>query len=345
MRPACRNFVTIVTLLLAYLPTVQAAVDDPAALAARLHNAAASSSIDTPGLKPWHLKLAVQLFDAKGKPTEQGTIEEWWVGQEERRITYSLPSYTVTQLHNKDGFFLTKSQTYEPSNLDDLLDQVTHPMPHEDEIDKAKPDLRKQTFGKVPLDCIMLDQPMKGVAYPPLGLFPTFCLDSGKDSLRISTEVGSLAFVRNRVGLFQGRTIPIDLTAESDGIRTMSAHVVELSGVQLSDADFKPGADMEPVASRAASIAGGTMAGYALSQPTPVYPQSAKANHVTGTVVIHAIIARDGRIESLHLVTTPDPDLAIAAIVAVRHWTYKPYILNGVPTEVETTINVKFAMN
>jgi hypothetical protein len=230
----CQSFPTIAAiLLLACLPASADAADDPSALAARLHNTAASNSIDTSELHPWHLKLAIQLFDAKGKPTEQGTIEEWWSSQEQRRITYTLPSYQVTHLHNKDGYFLTKSQVYEPTTLDDLLEQVVHPMPHEDEIDRAKPDLRKQAFGKVPLDCIMLDQPLKRVPYPPLGLFPTFCLDAGKDSLRVSTELGSLAFIRNRVGHFQGRSVPIDLTAESGGVQIMSAHIAELTGVQL----------------------------------------------------------------------------------------------------------------
>jgi protein TonB len=30
---------------------------------------------------------------------------------------------------------------------------------------------------------------------------------------------------------------------------------------------------------------------------------------------------------------------------AVRQWRYKPYMLSGEPTEVETTINVNFSLN
>jgi outer membrane biosynthesis protein TonB len=41
----------------------------------------------------------------------------------------------------------------------------------------------------------------------------------------------------------------------------------------------------------------------------------------------------------------PDPDLALAAIDAVRKWVYKPYLLLGVPVDVETTINVNFTFN
>jgi protein TonB len=39
------------------------------------------------------------------------------------------------------------------------------------------------------------------------------------------------------------------------------------------------------------------------------------------------------------------PDFVIAAIAAVRQWVYRPYLLNGEPTEVDTTITVNFALN
>jgi protein TonB len=77
---------------------------------------------------------------------------------------------------------------------------------------------------------------------------------------------------------------------------------------------------------------------------TPVYPPIAKAAHVGGTVVLHAIIAKDGTIQSLSAVSGPDM-LKGAALDAVRQWKYKPYLLNGDPTEVDTTITVNFNLN
>lgn len=57
---------------------------------------------------------------------------------------------------------------------------------------------------------------------------------------------------------------------------------------------------------------------------------------------MHAIIGRDGHIRSLRLISAADPSLAVSAIAAVRRWTYQPYVLNGTPTEVDTTITVNF---
>ncbi len=64
--------------------------------------------------------------------------------------------------------------------------------------------------------------------------------------------------------------------------------------------------------------------------------------HISGTVVLHAIIAKDGTIQELEFVSGP-PMLVKSAMDAVKQWRYKPYLLNGDPVEVETTINVDFS--
>lgn len=135
----------------------RAGAQDAAALAARLHATAEATSIDSADMEPWQLKDGCATLRCEGKPTEQGTIEEWWGEPEMYRVTFIFPSYTGTQLHNKDSAFETKGGTFEPGVLDDLLDQVVHPMRHEEEFDQGMPLLRNQKFGPVDLDCIMLN--------------------------------------------------------------------------------------------------------------------------------------------------------------------------------------------
>jgi len=93
-----------------------------------------------------------------------------------------------------------------------------------------------------------------------------------------------------------------------------------------------------------ARISGGVMQGQIINRTQPVYPPIAKAAHVGGTVVLHAIISKAGTIENLTAVSGPAM-LQGAAIDAVRQWRYKPYLLNGDPTEVDTTITVNFNLN
>jgi len=83
--------------------------------------------------------------------------------------------------------------------------------------------------------------------------------------------------------------------------------------------------------------------GTLVHQVQPPYPEAARITRTQGTVQIAAIIARDGTISNLHVVSGP-PMLVAAAVDAVRQWRYRPYILNGQPVEVETQISVNFTL-
>jgi TonB family protein len=77
----------------------------------------------------------------------------------------------------------------------------------------------------------------------------------------------------------------------------------------------------------------------------PVYPASAKAAGVQGTVILHAVIGMDGRPLSLRVMNNDiDPELARAAIEAVSQWRYRATLLNGEPIEIDTTIMVNFSL-
>jgi hypothetical protein len=323
------------------LPTDAAKAQDEAALAARLHAAADANAIDGAGMSPWHLRMDVQLFDAKGKPGEQGKIEEWWGGPDARRVTFAFPSFGGTQLRNREGSFATKDGVYESGVLDDLLEQVVHPMPRDKEIDHATPELRKQKFGKVELECLWLAQPLKNV-FVPVGLFPTFCFDPGTNALRITTEAGALMFSHNRMEDFQGRSVAMDLTGRSpDGVRA-TAQVTTLESWTPVDGDFTTAAGMIPIAVNPVELSQ-QMVGRALTTVSPMVPVGAMGT--SGTMVFHAILGRDGRIHSLHLVSTPDASVAMSYAQAMRLWTYKPVVLNGVPTEVDTMIHMNYSFN
>ncbi len=95
--------------------------------------------------------------------------------------------------------------------------------------------------------------------------------------------------------------------------------------------------------SHTAKVSGGVMAGNLLTHVDPVYPPAAKDARIQGAVVLHAIIGKDGTIENLQVVSGPKK-LQTSALDAVRQWTYKPFLLNGDPTEVETTITVNYSL-
>jgi len=90
-------------------------------------------------------------------------------------------------------------------------------------------------------------------------------------------------------------------------------------------------------------VSGGVSLGLLLTPIQPVYPPIARAVGVQGTVVLEAVISKAGRIESVHVVSGPDM-LRRAATEAVQGARYRPYLLSGEPTEVQTTITVVFKL-
>ena len=123
-----------------------------------------------------------------------------------------------------------------------------------------------------------------------------------------------------------------------------TAKVVTLATYTPQPEEFLPAANMAE-AGATVRIGGGVIAGNRISFVEPVYPRGEIAAHQEGRVVLQTIIGRDGRIHSLRPMGAANPDFVIAAIAAVRQWTYRPYLLNGEPTEVDTTITVNFALN
>ena len=95
---------------------------------------------------------------------------------------------------------------------------------------------------------------------------------------------------------------------------------------------------------RTVKIAPGVMAGNKIGGSNPVYPPAAKEKHIQGAVVLHAIIDKTGHVEAIQVVSSPDDQLSKSAVEAVQTWIYKPYLLNGDPSAVDTTVTVNFSL-
>lgn len=91
-------------------------------------------------------------------------------------------------------------------------------------------------------------------------------------------------------------------------------------------------------------VDGKAQAALLIRQVTPQYPEEARAAGITGEVGMSAVIARDGTVEALELISGP-PLLVRAAQEAIQHWVYKPATLNDAPVEVITEIMVNFPGN
>ncbi len=85
------------------------------------------------------------------------------------------------------------------------------------------------------------------------------------------------------------------------------------------------------------------LAGKLILKVLPAYPALARRNRISGTVIFRAIISEQGKIKELRVESGPAL-LIDTATEAVRQWEYQPWILDGKPIEMESTINVIFKL-
>jgi protein TonB len=107
----------------------------------------------------------------------------------------------------------------------------------------------------------------------------------------------------------------------------------------------KPALNPKPAATAAPmQVSEGVQAARLIFAPRPQYPALARTARVQGTVRIRALVARNGVIENLQVLSGP-PLLVTAAMQAVQQWRYQPTLLSGEPVEVITEIAVNFTLN
>ena len=88
-------------------------------------------------------------------------------------------------------------------------------------------------------------------------------------------------------------------------------------------------------------ISEAVMRGQRTQKIDPVYPSTALQAGIQGFVLLNVRIDKDGNVADFSLVGG-HPLLVQAAMDAVKQWKYQPYLLNGAPTEVETTVHLRF---
>lgn len=115
------------------------------------------------------------------------------------------------------------------------------------------------------------------------------------------------------------------------------------AGQQEPGANAAPSGEAKPKITRI-RVGGATMAAQLKHKIQPKYPVDARKNLVQGTVRLHVIIGTDGKVLTTEVVSG-DKLLTQSAVDAVRHWEYRPTMLNGQAVEVDTVVDVVYSFN
>jgi TonB family protein len=307
---------------------------DPKAL---MMLAVKTNGLTGPDVHPWHLKATYQLLDEKGSITDHGTYEEFYVSPTKFKRTYASTAFTLTEYGTEKGVLRSGARNAQSIQIAAIHREFVNPMPSEQEIEHESFELQQREASGGNLTCLT-------VTGARVDSGRTYCLAADKPILRIAASAGGWTqALHNRIVSFQGHFIAQDLRILRSGKLAITAQIDVVESLNpVDEIDFTPSPDAMLVPQRIDASAGVTQ-GHLLSKTSPSYPPAARSAGVSGTVVLQAVIGLDGHIEELRVISGP-LILQQAAIDAVRAWVYKPFLVNSEPVEINTTINVVFAL-
>jgi len=310
---------------------------DPGALLAL---AAKKNGLQNVGPEPLHVKATYQVFDDKGGVQETGTFEEWRVSATKYKVIYTSPSLNQTNYSTESGLFRVGGSKWPEGPAANARNLLSPTFPWGEWLSKSKLGLVDRKVGAATLKCVTLDSGKPS----PVGYGWVYCFDPTAPILRIAESFqGANQTLYNGIGLARGTYIARDVVFSRLGKWELRVHLDLLDALShFDESTLIPPADAIAMPKRV-SVGTGVMAGKIIRKVTPEYPAIAKAARIQGTVVIQAIIGRDGKIADLRTVSGP-PMLLRPALESVRSWEYQPYLLEGEPIEVETEINVVFSL-
>ncbi len=106
----------------------------------------------------------------------------------------------------------------------------------------------------------------------------------------------------------------------------------------LATGNKQPSAPAEPL-----PVGGDVQQAKLISSVPPIYPALAKNQHISGNVLVDALIEANGRVTTMKVVSGPTL-LHQAAMDALKQWKYRPALLDGKPVPMHLTVTIQFRL-
>ena len=320
--------------------------------------AADANGLARPNLTPWHVKISFESMDMRGRPLSQGTFEEYWAGPGKYKRTFATTDFNQVEYRTDAGIRRTGSPDGAPSELMMIVNQFLHPIPlDKDSIDAAKLQIAMPSIGETKLVCVTVSEP-RSTTKPVSAIHArltreansneTYCTDEHSPVLRLQVAAGgSSRFVRNSIIRFQDVYLPQTIeeyVGSAQAQKTvLTAKLEKIEAItSVDDAQFTPPANaILPPKVIALSLR--ETQSQLLHHPFPQYGYrfagENRSVHLSVDVIVSLRVQTDGHVSNLRVENPNCPqELQQASLDAVRNWTYKPFIRNGEPVEVDTEV-------
>ncbi|HLV88153.1 MAG TPA: energy transducer TonB [Candidatus Sulfotelmatobacter sp.] len=290
-------------------------------------------------LPSFRMKASVQI-DVQDK-LRDGTYQMFWNGPDQWREEISFQGYSEVQLGGKGNVWIQRSTDFLPLRIYQLHEALgfgsgaAGPNPAfslvrlgltpKDTIKKTRS--RKEHGEK--LTCIEIEHETKY-----------------SSSVCISDSTGAL--VRDSASYsdsdFQpvdGKIFPRSLSFIEEGRKVAKVSISEL----VSPAEFAPNSFAPPTGVLQQEGCMNPIAPRLVNKVAPVYPTSARQQHIEGTVAVDTEIGLDGTPRMKKVVANADPSLVRSAADAITAWRYEPATCDGKPVSIETVLRVDYTLS
>ena len=305
--------------LLAVCSTPTVYGEDLRALYEQMHT---GNRMDAIGQAPFYLKIAAQLYDLEGKPSETATIEQWW---DAGRYRMELTKRGGKEVQTSAPDSLRLSATRTGYLMRSLLDEVVNPM------NSITPEVSfvsvNRTFGSLKVRCVAANW-SRSTQAPPQSFY---CTPPGSTDVILELQDPLSAATRTPIARFHEVSVPLKVSCMYLGKYAVTGEVVALRSFDVkmsSFPEFAPGAS----GSDERDIQRGYLAhGGGLDLPM------AGRTTVGVTFAISAISAT-GAVTSTEIIASTSTAISASALRSLPDWKYKPSTRFGKPIDYYTTV-------
>ncbi|HZB88258.1 MAG TPA: energy transducer TonB [Terracidiphilus sp.] len=317
------------------------AVPTPTDPAQRLELGRKLNNLAGPDAKPWHLKATFQLYNEKGKPSEEGAFEEWWFSDKQYKVAYHSPSFNQEEYGTDQGVFRSGSTDWLAWPVSDIRDAIEHHIPPVSEMGDQIPEHVSLRLGADNLDCSAI--PSRNSNYVD-NKSTSFCFDPLHPILRYAHSFRLLTEITyDQISTFGELFIARNLRVFAEGAPVLSVHIDELESLHPNHISLlSPPADAVRGRKRIVHILSSNAPTPTYREP-PKYPESAREDHTVGDVELVVRLGADGHVIDAHAVAGPK-ELRKATVDAMRKWAYQPRVIDGEPVEFELVLTSNFAI-
>lgn len=305
-------------------------------ITARIKKAVERNTLDQRGTRPFHLKAVLSpSFDRDKASGRVGEVEIWWVGPDKWRREVRSPEFHQIQIVDRGKIWQKNEGAYFPEWLRETAVALVKPVPNLDKLLKeAKAGEEKTIMGQTHISWVEMGSDGKVSKGIGAGI------DLGPNGISFAGGLGYDAGLEE-IADFHGRSIARKVTSGGGGAEVTARVTVleDLKDVTPQLFDSGPSASnsiletkvVDELAERK-NLLRHDIAGW------PPLEQG----QLEGVLMAEVVIDREGKIRDISTVLSDNPGLNDAARERIMSMRFSPYLIDGVPVQLVTTVTMPF---